>query len=101
MVARVVVAELGGRGESGEHLELRLLELAAGPAGLGDVLDLPEELRDLVALVADRRQRHARLDDPPAAMQVALVEALRVGATAQERLDDEAAVLPLVGMGEL
>ena len=78
--AGVVVAELGGRRETGEHLELRLLELPAGPAGLGDVLDLAEELR---------RPRRAssrivvsatlRLDDPTAAVQVALLEALRLG----------------------
>jgi hypothetical protein len=100
VLAGVVVPELGGRGEPGEHLELRLLELPAGPPGLGDVLDLAEELGDLVVLVADRGQRDARLDDPATAVQVALVER-RLGAAAQQRGDDAGTVLAIIGMGEV
>ena len=49
VLAGVVVVQLGGRGEPREHLELRLLELPRGAAGVGDVLDLGEELRDRAA----------------------------------------------------
>ena len=65
----------------------------APPRALGPVLrasvmssNWPKICADLVVLVADRGQRRARLDDPPAAVQVAPVEALRVGASAQERV---------------
>ena len=77
--AGVVVVELGGRGEAGEHLELRLLELARGAARVGDVLDLGEELHDPLPVVADRGDRDARLDHAPAGAQVASLEAPRAG----------------------
>ena len=64
----VVVVQLGGRGEPRENLELRLLELPGRAAGVGDVLDLGEELRDLLRVVADRGERDARLDHAPAAV---------------------------------
>ena len=101
VLAGGVVVQLGGRGEAGEHLELRLFELPRGAAGVGDVLDLGEELRDALRVVADRGERDARLDDAPAAVEVAPLKVLRPRGAAQQRGDGVPAGVTVLGMGEL
>ena len=79
VLAGVVVAELGGRARRASISNCacsssRLVRRASVTSSIW-----PKSCATSSRVVADRRQRDARLDDPPAAVQVALVEALRVG----------------------
>ena len=77
------------------------LALGLGPAALGDVDQLAQEVQRALAVTVHERDVHERVDHRPVGAQIALLDRERAPAPGEQLLDQGAIEAAVVGMAEL